>query len=96
MWEEVKPITLFLRQDNSDGGYFLLYFYSTDYELVKLREASHFGLDGQMIGDYSRLLDLHCACTYDSNFFVDRLTRTTIQKMVEYYENPNIYIEYNV
>ena len=38
MWEEVKPITLLLEQENDDGGRFLMYFYSHDYEIVKLRE----------------------------------------------------------
>lgn len=94
MWEEVKPITLLLEQDNEDGSRFLMHFYSHDYELVKLKEASHFNKSGAMIGNYSRLYELHCECTYDLNFFVELLSKNTTQKIIEYFENPNIYIEY--
>ena len=94
MWDNVKPITLFLEQENDDGSRFLLYFYSNDYELVKLREATHFDADGKLLGSYSRLLDAHASCKYDSNFFVERLSRTTVGKLIEYYENSSLYIEY--
>ena len=94
MWEEVKPITLCLEQKNEDGTKFLLYFYSTDYELIKLREATYFDADGNILGGYSRLLSSHGSCKYDSNFFVERLSTTTTQKLIEYYENSNLYIEY--
>ena len=94
MWDNVKPITLFLEQENDDGSRFLLYFYSNDYELIKLREAVHFDIEGRLVGNYSRLLDAHCSCKYDSNFFVERLTETTTKKLVEYYENSKLYIEY--
>ena len=96
MWEEVKPITLLLEQDNEDGSRFLMHFYSHDYELVKLKEASHFNQNGAMIGNYSRLYESHCECTYDLNFFVERLSKNTTQKIIEYFENPNIYIEYYI
>jgi len=96
MWEEVKPITLLLEQDNEDGSRFLMHFYSHDYELVKLKEASHFNKNGAMIGNYSRLYESHCECTYDLNFFVERLSKNTTRKIIEYFENPNIYIEYYI
>lgn len=96
MWEEVKPITLLLEQDNEDGSRFLMHFYSHDYELVKLKEASHFNKSGAMVGNYSRLYESHCECTYDLNFFVERLSKTTTRKIIEYFENPNIYIEYYI
>jgi hypothetical protein len=94
MWDNVKPITLYLEQKNDDGSRFLLYFYSHDYELIKLREATHFDAEGTLVGGYSRLLDAHGSCKYDSNFFIERLSKTTIQKMIEYYENPNLFVEY--
>jgi hypothetical protein len=96
MWEEVKPITILLEQENSDGSRFLLDFYSHDYELIKLKEASHYDNNNQLIGSYSRLYDKHCVCDYDSNFFVERLLLTTTQKLIEYYENSNLYIEFNI
>lgn len=96
MWEEVKPITLLLEQDNEDGSRFLMHFYSHDYELVKLKEASHFNKSGVMVGTYSRLCESHCECIYDLNFFVERLSKTTTRKIIEYFENPNIYIEYYI
>tara|TARA_A100001037_G_scaffold63293_1_gene55386 strand:+ start:86935 stop:87225 length:291 start_codon:yes stop_codon:yes gene_type:complete len=94
MWDNVKPITLILEQKNEDETRFLLYFYSTDYELIKLREGTHFDASGNILGGYSRLLSSHDSCKYDSNFFVERLSTTTTQKLIEYYENPNLYIEY--
>ena len=94
MWEEVKPITLFLEQKNDDGTRFYMYFYSHDYELIKLREAVHFDENNRMLGSYSRLLDAHCESKYDSNYFVGRLTYETTRKLIEYYENPNLFVEY--
>lgn len=94
MWDNVKPIMLFLEQENDDGSRFLLYFYSNDYELIKLREATYFDIEGRLAGSYSRLLDAHDSCEYDSNFFVERLSNDTTRKLIEYYENPNLYIEY--
>ncbi len=94
MWEEVKPITLYLEQKNDDGSRFLMYFYSHDYELVKLKEAVHFDEEDNIVGSYSRLLDTHCASKYDSNFFISRLSKATTRKMIEYYENPNLFVEY--
>ena len=94
MWDNVKPITLFLEQKNDDGSRFLLYFYSNDYELIKLREATHFDAEDKLLGSYSRLLDAHDSCKYDSNFFIGRLSTATTRKMIEYYENPNLFVEY--
>ena len=96
MWDNVKPITLYLEQNNDDGSRFLLYFYSYDYELVKLREAIYFDPGGNVLGGYSRLLDAHDSCKYDSNFFIERLMYSTTRKLVEYYENPNLFIEYMI
>ena len=94
MWEEVKPIIMFLEQKNEDGSRFLMYFYSHDYELVKLKEAVHFDPSGNIVGSYSRLLDAHEASKHDSNFFISKLSTTTTRKMIEYYENPNLFVEY--
>ena len=94
MWEEVKPITMLLEQEHDDGSRFYMYFYSYDYELVKLKEAVHFDADNRIIGNYSRLLSDHCMSEYDSNFFISRLTKSTTRKMIEYYENPNLFVEY--
>lgn len=94
MWDNVKPITLFLEQKNDDGSRFLLYFYSHDYELIKLREATHFDAEGRLVGSYSRLLDAHDSCKYDSNYFVERLSRVSTQRLIEYYENSNLCVEY--
>ena len=94
MWDEVKQITLLLEQNNSDGSRFVLYFYSTDYELIKLREATHFDDSGNLIGSYSRLTDAHLSSNLSLNFFIEKLTKTTIQKMIEYYENPKLFVEY--
>lgn len=94
MWNQVKPITLFLEQENDDKGRFLMYFYSFDYELVKLNEAMHFGTDGELLGGYSRLMEFHGASKYDSKFFVERLSRDSLRKLVQYYENKNLLVEY--
>ena len=95
MRQDVKPITLFLRQDNADGSYFLLYFYSYDYELVKLKEATHISESGEdVLGSYCKLLEVYDASGYSAQFFIERLTRETTQKMIEYYENSNLSIEY--
>ena len=94
MWDNVKPITLFLEQENDDGSRFLLYFYSNDYELIKLKEATHFDAEDKLVGSYSRLLDAHDSCKYDSNFFVEQLSDGTVRKLIEYYENSSLYIEY--
>jgi len=94
MWEEVKPITLFLEQKNEDNSRYLLYFYSHDYELIKLREATEFNSNNKIVGSYSRLLDAHSTSKFSASYFIDKLNRNTINKMIEYYENPNLFIEY--
>lgn len=94
MWEDVKPISLSLEQKNKDGSYFILNFYSNDYELIKLRDACHYDADGKFVGDYSRLSQEHFSSVYTANFFIDKLTEESIKKIIEYYENANLYIEY--
>ena len=94
MWDRVKPITLFLEQENDDKSRFLMYFYSFDYELVKLNEAMHFGPAEELLGGYSRLLEFHGTSEYDSNFFVERLSRDSLRNLVQYYENKNLTVEY--
>ncbi len=94
MWDNVKPITLLSEQNNDDGSRFLMYFYSHDYEVVKLKEATYLDGMGRMVGSYSRLLDAHCSSKYDSNFFVEKLSNDTVKKLIEYYENPRLFIEY--
>ena len=96
MWNQVKPITLFLEQENDDKSRFLMYFYSFYYELVILDESMHFGGGGELLGGYSRLLEFHGGGKYDSNFFVERLSRETIGNLIQYYENKNLEIEYTL
>jgi hypothetical protein len=96
MWEQVKPITMLLEQENEDNSRFLMYFYSHDYEIVKLREATHITADKNLIGTYSRLLDAHAQSSYTASFFIERLSRNSIKKMIEYYENPRLFVEYLV
>ena len=94
MWEEVKPITLLLEQNNKDGSRFLLYFYSHDYELIKLREATYFGETGEFLGSYSRFHSACHASDLPANYFIERLTKQTTNKLIEYYENSNLFVEY--
>ncbi len=96
MWEEVKPITMLLEQENEDGGRFLMYFYSHDYEVVKLREATYIDKTGNVAQTYSRLLDAHTNSSCSPSFFIEKLNRSSIRKMVEYYENSNLFVEYLV
>lgn len=96
MWDEVKPITLVLEQKNDDGSKFVLHFYSSDSELVKLKEAFHFNECGKPIGSYLRLQHPTDKCEYNSNFFVGKLTKITIKKLIEYFENPNLFIEFMI
>ena len=95
MRQDVKPITLFLRQDNEDGSYFLLYFYSYDYEVVTLKEATHISESGDdVLGSFCNLLEVYNGSGYSAQFFIERLTKQTTQKMIEYYENSNLFVEY--
>ena len=94
MWEDVKPITLILEQKNHDESIFVLHFYTYDHELIKLNEAFHFDKNRKPIGSYVRLLDEHEKCKYNLNYFVSRLSKKTIKKMIEYFENPKLYIEF--
>jgi hypothetical protein len=96
MWEEVKPITLLLEQENDDGGRFLMYFYSHDYEIVKLREATYIDRYGNMAKTYSRLTEAYTNSSSGASFFIERLSRSSIKKMIEYYENPRLFVEYLV
>tara|TARA_B100000579_G_C22694750_1_gene786846 strand:+ start:370 stop:660 length:291 start_codon:yes stop_codon:yes gene_type:complete len=96
MWEEVKPITMLLEQEETDGGRFLMYFYSYDYEIVKLREATYIDKYGNMAETYSRLLEDYTDSSCDASFFIERLSRSSIKKMIEYYENPHLFVEYLV
>ena len=94
MWDDVKPITMLLKQNNKDGSYFGMHFYSNDYELIKLREATHFNENGDIIGSYSRLPDVYETNNLTLNYFIERLDKTTISKLIQYYENPNLFVEY--
>jgi hypothetical protein len=96
MWDQVKPITMRLEQENEDNSRFIMHFYSHDYEIVKLREATHINADKNLVGTYSRLLDAHIESSYTVSFFIERLSRNSIKKMVEYYENPRLFVEYLV
>tara|TARA_B100002019_G_scaffold283053_1_gene288998 strand:- start:2056 stop:2346 length:291 start_codon:yes stop_codon:yes gene_type:complete len=96
MWDDVKPITLVLEQTNQDESIFVLYFYTYDSEYIKLKEAFHFDKNRNPIGSYSRLLDVNEKCKYELNFFMSKLTKTTIKKMIEYFENPKLYIEFMI
>lgn len=94
MNDEVKPIMLKLKQKNENGSRFEIEFYSTDYELIKIKEASYFSKNGDFIGKYARLQDDSDFCKYDSNFFVERLNLETTKKIIEFYENRDLFIEY--
>ena len=92
MWDKVKPITLVLNQKNSDDTRFVYHFYSFDSELIKLNEAFHFNKNNKLIGSYSYSSKQNHK--YNSNYFVSRISKTTIKKLIEYFENSNLYIEY--
>ena len=94
MWDQVKPITLLLEQINDDGSRFLMHFYSHDYELVKLKEATHLGELGDVIETYSRLLDEYGIKASSANYFIQKLNKDSVSKLIQYYENKNLFIEY--
>lgn len=94
MWDQVKPITLLLEQINDDGSRFLMHFYSHDYKLVKLKEATHLGEHGDVIETYSRLLDEHGIKESSANYFIQKLNKDSVSKLIQYYENKNLLIEY--
>tara|TARA_B100000282_G_scaffold264386_1_gene214907 strand:+ start:908 stop:1192 length:285 start_codon:yes stop_codon:yes gene_type:complete len=92
MWNQVKPITLKFKQINEDGTYFWLEFFSYDYELVKISEAYHYSKNNKLIGKYDRRLlgDKK----FNLHYFISKFTKKTSQRLVEYFENPNLFIEY--
>lgn len=92
MWEQVKPITLEFKQLNEDKTYFWLKFYSYDYELVKIDEAYHYDENNKLIGKYCRITSHDKK--FNPHYFVSKFTLETSQRLVEYYENPNLFIEY--
>ena len=94
MWDQVKPITLLLDQLNDDGSRFLMNFYSHDYKLVKLKEATHLSEFGEILETYSRLYDNHEVAPPSLNYFVSRLNKDSVSKLIQYYENKNLLIEY--
>ena len=96
MWDQVKPITLFLEQKNNDASRFLLYFYSYDHKSVKLNEASHITSAGELLGSFCKLLEPYRNSEYSARFFIEKLNKETTQKMIEYYENSNLFIEYPI
>ncbi len=94
MWEQVKPITLILEQENADKSRFVMHLYSYDFELVKIREAFEYDANNKLTGEYSRFSIHQDKVRYTSNYFVERLSPESKQKIVEYYENSNIFVEY--
>ena len=96
MWDKVKPITLSLKQKNNDNTTFVLDFYSFDSELVKLNEAFLYDMNLKLIGTYSRLNKTEGNCNYNSNFFICKLSKNTIKKIIKYFENPNLFIEFMI
>tara|TARA_A200000113_G_scaffold181135_2_gene167052 strand:- start:1082 stop:1375 length:294 start_codon:yes stop_codon:yes gene_type:complete len=95
MWDQVKPITLTIEQKNIDNSKFILHFYSCDYEVVKLREAIHVSEFGDTLGFFSRLASKHDEKYFISaNFFIGKLSKDTTSKLIQYFENPNLFIEY--
>jgi hypothetical protein len=92
MWEHVKPIILKLIQQNTDGSYFRIEFYSYDSEIVKLSEAHHYDEKNKLIGKYCRLTSPDIK--FNPHYFVSKFTHDTSQKLVEYFENPDLFIEY--
>ena len=95
MWDQVKPITLTIEQLNSDKSKFILYFYSCDSEVVKLKEAIFVNEFGETKGFFSRLASKHDTKYFlSANFFINKLTKDTTSKLIQYFENPNLFIEY--
>lgn len=92
MWNQVKPITLKFKQTNDDGTYFWLEFYSYDQELVKLSEAYHYDKNNKLIGKYDRVLINNKK--FNPHYFISKFTTKTSQRLVEYFENSNLFIEY--
>ena len=92
MWDEVKPITLKIIQNNEDGTTLHLEFFSYDYELVKISEAYHYDRSNQLIAKYDRINKIDKKTNL--NYFVSKFTPDTNQRLVEYYENPKLFIEY--
>ena len=92
MWNQVKPITLELKQINEDGTYFCIEFYSYDYKLVKIKEAYHYDSNDKLIGKYCNITSNNKK--FNPHYFVSKLTMQTSQKLIEYYENSNLFIEY--
>jgi len=94
MWEQVKPITMLLEQENDDGSRFVLHLFSHDFELIKVRDAFEYNSKNELIGEYSRVISRHDEHKHNSNYFVEKLTNQSRQRIIEFYENPNIFIEY--
>lgn len=94
MWEQVKPITLEIKQINEDDSFFIYNFYSFDSELVKISEAVYYDENGYKIGCYSRLLEIDDKCKLSLNFFTSKLNKSTTNKLVEYFENPRLFVEF--
>ena len=49
MWEQVKPITMLLEQENDDGSRFVLHLFSHDFELIKVRDAFEYNSKNEYI-----------------------------------------------
>ena len=94
MWEQVKPIKLEIKQINKDDSVFIYNFYSFDSELIKISDATYYDEFGSVLGCYSRLLEINDKCKLSLNFFTSKLNKSTTQKLVEYFENPRIFVEF--
>ena len=93
MWNKVKPITLEIKQINDDKSSFIYSFYSFDSELVKIDNVLHLDDKNDIIGCYSRLKDTEDKCKLPLNFFTEKINKKTTDKLIQYYENPRLFIE---
>lgn len=92
MWDEVKPISVEITQINDDLSEIVYDFYSHDYEVVKLSSAIH-KKDGKLLFSYDKFGSKFNSYK-NAKYFVSRINKNTTQKLIEYYENRNLYLEF--
>jgi len=96
MWEQVKPITIEIKQINDDSTYFIYSFYSFDSKLIKVDNVCHYDEKNIILGCYSRLTEDDSECKTKLNFFMENLNNSTTNKLIQYFENPKLYVEFYI
>jgi hypothetical protein len=92
MWEDVKPISVKIAQTCETGCVIEYDFYSHDYEVVKLNSATH-KCDGETLYLFDKFVN--GSDTIDrAKYFISKINNHTKQKLIEYYENKNLYLEF--